>query len=259
VMTWVYAFPAWSVLIAAVVAFASASAAVVIVVRACVTFDERRRHNDVAGPIAGIVGTILAVLLSFTLVTVWQEYDQAAQSAFDEASAVSDLCRVATLLPEPTRGRLGGLLRQYASVVVRQEWPLMRDGKTSPEAAQLIDRVMGVVATYHTDTASQNALQSAAIGLAGAAQDARRNRLFDNQQGIPAILWAGLLFLVSAMLLTCGLFYMQKLSVHAVLAAGLGGVVATVLVLTAEFDYPFRGDIQIPPAAWQSVALPPSI
>jgi len=37
---------------------------------------------------------------------------------------------------------------------------------------------------------------------------------------------------------------------HVFMCVALAGVIAVVFVLIAEFDYPFRGDAQIPPTAW---------
>jgi uncharacterized membrane-anchored protein len=249
-LTWIYIFPAWAVVAAAILTFGCIAVLMVTAFRFFVKTE--RRHNDVAGPIFGLVGTILAVLLSFTLVTVWVEYDQASQSAFNEAAAVSDLYNLAPYFPQPTRSKLRNLIRRYVAAV-DVEWRLMRIGKSNAEVTGVAAELLAALVEYQSKTVAGNALQSLAIDLINAAQDARRDRLFDNQQGIPIVLWAGILFIVLITLLLCSSLYAENRVMHMVLAGGLGGVIAVVLTLTAEFDYPFRGDIQIPPTAWQSV------
>lgn len=253
-MTWIYLFPAWAVGITAMILLAAIAAAMVIVVRRFVPASSLR-DNDVAGSIATVVGTILAVLLSFMLVADWQEYDQAAQTASNEAGAAEDLYQTANLLPEPTRGVLDKLIAQYAQTVVEQEWPLMRSGDESALARQLSGEITNAVVRFQPKTQAQSALQSTAITLAATLQNSRRDRLFDNQQGIPMILWGGIALLVVVTLVMCALFSVRNVVMHVVMSASVGVVVAVLVVLTAEVDYPFRGDIQLPPTAWDHVSI----
>jgi hypothetical protein len=227
----------------------------VVLARVFVPGSLGRGHNGVAGPIVSVVGTILAVLLSFTVVTIWQEYDQAGESAFNEAAAIGDLYTLSRHFPQPTRSELQTLLRQYASVVVTEEWPLMREGKVSPGVQAASGALFNLVVRYGPNTPSESNVQVEAIRLIDTVQDARRDRLFDNQQGIPPILWTGILFISFTTIVLCALFSIRNIGTHTVLVAVVGVAVAIVLVLTAEFDYPFRGDTQMQPTAWHLLHL----
>lgn len=255
-MTWIYAFPAWAVAIATIFVLSAVASAMVLAVRAFVP-PETRRANDVAGPIASVVGTFLAVLLSFMLVTVWQEYVAADQSSANEAAGVSDLEAVARTLPSPARERLQAVLRKYASAIENEEWPSMRSGAASALADRLSGDLLGIVVGYEPRTHSQIVMQSVAIGYVGTIQDSRRDRLFDNQQGIPKVLWAGIAAIVLVTLALCSLFSIKSRTMHVATSIAVASAIAMMLVLTAEFDYPFRGDVQLPPSAWQG-AIPDS-
>ncbi len=131
----------------------------------------------------------------------------------------------------------------------------MRIGEVSPRVRTVSDALFSIVIRYESNTPSARDAQGEAITMINTAQDARRDRLFDNQQGIPPILWTGILLITFVTVVLCTLFSIRNIVTHTALVAAVGGVVAVVLVLTAEFDYPFRGDTQIQPTAWHSLHL----
>ncbi|NNM92929.1 MAG: hypothetical protein HKL92_06250, partial [Candidatus Eremiobacteraeota bacterium] len=89
-MDWIYGIPTWLFALVAI------SIACTLAAFGLSIFERRvslasLTHNDVAGPIVTTIGTILAVILSFMVVTVWQEFDQAAATVQNEAAALGDL------------------------------------------------------------------------------------------------------------------------------------------------------------------------
>jgi hypothetical protein len=207
-------------------------------------------HNDVAGPIISTVGTILAVILSFMLVSVWQEYDQAAATVVQEASAVADLYHASANFPQPVQDRVRNALRDYTNAILDDEWPAMRVGQVSAKARLAASRVLSIIVQYNPQTNAQQALQQDAITLVNTFVDGRRDRLFDNQQGIPMIFWAGMVVLCCITLGCSYIFRIKSQTMHVFMCVSLAAVIGVVFVLIAEFDYPFRGDAQIAPTAW---------
>lgn len=204
-------------------------------------------HNDVAGPIIATVGTILAVVLSFMLVTVWQEYDQAGATVQTEASALSDLYHTATFLPPAVDTQIRDAIQTYIGAVLHNEWPDMRNGNRSIATRRDSLAIRRVVSQYQPSTPTQQALQQVALGLIQKFADSRQARLFANQQGIPLILWFGNALLAAITIGFCYIFRVRSALMHVVMTALLAAVIAIMFALIAEFDYPFRGDIQIAP------------
>jgi hypothetical protein len=224
-----------------------------LAVRYYVPQDSSLTHNDVAGPIIGTIGTVLAVMLSFMVITVWQEYDQAAATVQAEASAVADLYHLGSDMSDPTRTRLQQALRIYVNDVLHDEWPLMRRGQQSQVAHDAAFTVLGIVTHFKPVTPAEQSIQAEAISLVAAFNDARRQRLFDNDQAIPPILWILMIFIAAITIGFCYLFRVRSHSVHFLITVALSAVIGAVFVLIAEFDLPFRGDTQIPPTAFQHV------
>ena len=243
-VTWVYLLPPWLLFrqypCHLPSAFSRLAGLVLEPLRFCV---ERRGDalNDVAEDliIATVGGTILAVILSFLLVTVWQEYDGAAATVVQEESAVADLFRISAHFPEPTSATLRDLLRRYVDEVVDQEWPAMRFGRSSSTAQKAVLDTVSLLSGYQPHTTADATLQDHALTIVMTIADARRSRLFANQQGIPAFFWVGNVLLATITIGFCFLFRVRSLGAHVVMTGALATVIATIFVLIALFDYPF--------------------
>jgi len=101
----------------------------------------RQQHNDVAGFIYAVLGVIYAVLIALVVIAVWEDYAVARDTVEREASELDDVFRLAHPLPDPQGRQLQELARSYAQVVVDEEWALMAQGRTSPQAWELLDEM----------------------------------------------------------------------------------------------------------------------
>jgi len=79
-MQWVYSMPASLLMPVAVVAACAISAAALWWTRSRLTRNDLITHNDVAAAILQMLGTVLAVMMSFMVVGVWEQYDAAGQN-----------------------------------------------------------------------------------------------------------------------------------------------------------------------------------
>jgi hypothetical protein len=71
-----------------------------ILVQRSVPSGIRSEHNDVAGFIYAVLGAVYAVLLGLMLVAVWEEWNTAATTADEEASALAEIFWIADRMPE---------------------------------------------------------------------------------------------------------------------------------------------------------------
>jgi hypothetical protein len=252
-VTWIYNFPLW--------VFATIAIAIMCGLTAYGTYLARRyggqnmelSRNDVAGPVVSVAGTVLAVMLSFMVVVVWQEYDASAGSVLREAGALSDLHQEANAFPPAVRDRLQSQIDQYADLVVHIEWPEMRTGGRNGQADDVARFIEGDVLAYNPTSAVQTSLQANALDLVHTFLDARRQRLFDNNQGISPYVWGVMLFLSVATLFLTFLFRSENAGAHLIMTIALAAIIAMILVLIAELDYPFRGTLQIQPTAFVQI------
>jgi Protein of unknown function (DUF4239) len=224
-----------------------------ILVQRLVPIDVRRQHNDVAGFIYAVLGVTYAVLLGLMVVAVWEQWNTAGHTADDEASSLAEIFWIAERLPESNRLRVQELARSYARVVVDEEWPLMKQGKSSPKAWDLLDEIRTNLQSFKPSTPQEQVLYEQSLEQMRGLADARRDRLIEAEQGLPVILW---LVLVTGGVVVVGftyLFGLQSTGIHLLMVASLAMIIALVIFTVAALNFPFGGDITIKPEALEQV------
>lgn len=253
VVTWIYAIPAWLFMSACVIGACTLSCGLLAIMRRHVTRNEQITHNDVAGPILTIIGTVLAVMMSFMTVGVWQEYDNAAQTAQQEASALSDLHHLADAFPAAIRRTVQAEVDHYITVVVHEEWPLMRHGGESRAADHTAYQIQITLTRWRPAGAEQQTLQTRALDLAGRFLDRRRDRILANREGIPISLWATMLFIGAVTVVFSFYFRVDRPKAQFLMVIAETAVITIIFTLIAELDYPFRGDVAVDPYSFMHV------
>ena len=123
----------------------------------------------------------------------------------------------------------------------------MRSGVHSDAAQFSAYRLYAIVAAYAPKTAGQAQVQGQALQVVRALADARRERLHDNEQGIPLVLWGTMFFTGMVTIAFACFFRVDNMRAHSLMILALSAVIGTMFALIAELDYPFRGDVSISP------------
>lgn len=249
-MQWVYntSTPLFTLLMMAFMVGISCGAH--LLVRRIAPHEVLKRHNDVAGFVASLVGVIYAVLLAFVVVVVWQEFDAATSVAQQEASAVGDLYHLAYGFPPARQSKLQHDLARYINLMVDDEWPLMQYGRSSEKTERAGHIILHDVMDFRPRTPAQGAVFSTALQLVQSFFDARRQRLSENVTSVPHILW---FTLIVGAIFTIGLtffFGVENGAVQLTMTGIIAALIALMFVLIIELDFPFRGGTRIGPADW---------
>ena len=231
------------------------------VVQRLVPLTIREEHNDVAGFIYAVLGVIYAVLLALVVIAVWEEFGRARVTVESEANALAEIFWLAHELPEPEGPHLQELARSYAEEVVEVEWPLMQQGRaplmeqtqeTTPGWV-IIDDIRATVQEIEPRTQADQELYAEGLDQVQRLADARRTRLVQAEEGIPAVLWV---VLVVGGMVTVGFAYLFGLAntwAHRLMVVSLTGVITLVLFTIGAMDHPFSGGARIEPGAFELV------
>ena len=145
----------------------------------------RESHNAATGIIYAALYVMFGVTIGFSLFLVWQQYDEAQKMAESEAAHVEELYQLAGSFPEPERGRVRDLAVSYARVVVEEEWPMMREGRTSPRAEDLATGLQRSIQDIEPRTEAEQALQSEGLTQVDELDEERALRLLEVREGLP--------------------------------------------------------------------------
>jgi hypothetical protein len=212
--------------------------------------DVRIAHNDLAGFILAVIGVVYAVLLAFVTIGVWERYQQAEARSFDEGTKLAVIYRDADRFPQSHE--LREAVRAYTESVISDEWPLMRHGGQSPKADAAIERVDSIVRALPVDGPARQDVHAEMLEAVNSAQTDRDTRLSEDSTGIDPLLWV---VLVSGAVITVGFtffFGFRHSLMQQLMTGSLGLLIAMVLFLTVALNYPYRGNISVPPEAFHS-------
>jgi Protein of unknown function (DUF4239) len=84
--------------------------------------------NEIAGDFLQYFGVIYGLLLGLLAVATYQNLSDVDKVVASEASSLAALYRDVSAYPEPTRGELQDLLRDYTRYVIDEAWPLQAKG-----------------------------------------------------------------------------------------------------------------------------------
>jgi hypothetical protein len=152
-------------------------------------------HNEVAGVILTVIGTLDAVILGFVVVVVWQGFTTASDVVASEANAAAKVYRLARGVPGPTGSTIRRNISAYAQGVLTREWPrMMGTGQPDRQTGAIAREIANEVVDLKPATLAQANLQAAMLAAIGEFLDERRSRLTYLQPRIPGILWGVLIF-----------------------------------------------------------------
>jgi hypothetical protein len=213
----------------------------------------RESHTVVAGliymPLSGLVGVVIA----FTIVFAWQNFNAAYKTTQDEAAALADVYWHADDFSDLDRQEVQQLAQSYAQVVIDEEWPLMAQGGESTRAWEIVDEIRRRLDKVEPTTSAEQALYSREVTQFDAMVNDRRLRLLESREGLPPTLWASLLFASPLLIIFTYLFGVKNFLMHMVLVATLTLVVTSILVTIRSLEYPFSGDLIVKPTAIEIV------
>jgi hypothetical protein len=235
-------------LVGAMVLLAVAGA---LLARRWVGVEVLKLNNEVAGFIYAVIGVVYAVLLGFSAIIVWEQYDRAKAVAEQEANELADLYRNAQTFPEDVRREVEARLRTYARLVIEKEWPAMVQRKSSPEAWEAYNQLWRTYHQFQPKTEQEKTWYAQSLTRLNQLGDQRRLRLLSSRAGgVPGVMW---LVLLGAGTVTVGfslLFGTKSGTAQVLMTAGLAMTIALVLLSIMAMQHPFAGITRVEPEAF---------
>jgi hypothetical protein len=250
---WLAAFSTMTLGTAVVLISVVASLLGLHLVRRAVPYGVLKQNNDVVGFVYAMVGVVYAVLLAFTVVVCWEQYEGAAHNVEEEASTVGDLFRDARGFGESDASAnvIQAALVNYVQAVVWDEWPAMAKGEQSQWAKTQYELLWPPYYDYRPATPQQIAFYNESLRKLNQLGDHRRARLLDSRSALPSIFWVLLIAGGSLTVAYTYLYGIENAQIHALIVASLAGLIGFCLFLLLSLAYPFPGGNAIQPEPFQ--------
>ena len=226
----------------------------VILTQRRIPVDQRKTRTTGINQINGVLGAMFGVIVGFSSFLVLNKYHAAQETVQSEAGDVEEIYRLAAPLPEQERGHIQGLATSYARVMVEEEWPLMRQGKTSPRADALAEKLRGSIQEgYKTSTGAEQEFFGQQLDVVDDLEEDREARLVVVHQRLPSILWTALVVLATLLVVFSYLIGMESRQLHRLTVAALATGIVLVLFTIGILDRPFGTDFRVGPQPFELV------
>ena len=211
------------------------------------------RTSDDGLSIAAIIGplaTLAVLLLVFVLVQTYASWSAAGEAETAEATATLLLFREADLVKDArTRNLLRADVVCYATSVIDQEWPAMRDRRVSSVPTYWSARIREAGVRLTRTSAERNAGENL-VARDGERASARQERLGEARPTVPRALFLLMVLAVGVTLGIVGVVTERSVGrgVHPVVVVAAGVVLAATLTLVRDLDQPYAGPLRRSPS-----------
>ena len=213
-----------------------------------------REHNDLAGFIFAVIGVIYAVLLAFIAIGVWERFTTAQARTYDEAGQVLIVYRDSEAFAGGNELRRE--LRHYVETIITEEWPALRSGKEAGGIApSQVTRIARTIRELDPKSDGQKAIYSNMLAAFSVMLQDRDERLSEDITGLNGVMWWVVAFGAVTTIGFTYLFGFKSDRMQAAMIGALATLIGMVIFLMMNMDFPFQGNIQVKPEAFQHLLL----
>jgi hypothetical protein len=195
---------------------------------------------------------VFGLLLGLLSVATYQNAADVAKSVDLEAAAVASLYQGLTAYPEPLRGELQFLVRDYTQYVIHKDWPAHREGEIWNGGAARLQVIQQKILSLDASDPAKAVVQSQTLSAFNALVSAREQRLTGVRTAIPGVLWYVVAIGVVINITLIWLLDM-RFTTHMILGGVMSFFLGVVLFLLVGMDRPMRGSVSVTPQAFQVV------
>ncbi|WP_328400256.1 bestrophin-like domain [Nocardia sp. NBC_00403] len=213
----------------------------------------RQTGDEAAGTLVfDLIKTFFAATVAFVVIICWQQYQTARSYTVAEAKSLVDTYTAAHAMPDPEHHRIQGLVRDYTTQVVDQEWSMMdRDGHLSQKAQGTLDVLRDSVDSMRSSDPYVNNLRATTLASLDRVAGARHDRALVVGYGIPGFLYVALYFGTLLLLLSPVLSGVRVTRRSVLMMVLLGVVVGAAILEVHNLDQPFSGGNTVPRDAFE--------
>lgn len=248
-MHFITSSPLWAqtilILILPTIAFALGP----LLVRRFVKLEKLASNNEVAGFKFATVGVLYAVLLAFSIVVVWEKFNDAQATVEREAAAAAVIYRLVPGLAPTQAKDTRAALTAYLKSIVTDEWPAMENGHANQRTGKALGAIYTGLLVADTTAKGDATVKAEIFNQLNLMTQARRTRLLAAEGDVPGPVW--FILFGGAVLTVAFTFFFGTQNLHAqtLMTALLTLLIFSELLIAIALDRPFTGGIKESPDA----------
>jgi len=220
-----------------------------IIIRRKLSLERLTANNEVAGFKFAVIGVLYAVILGFTVIIVWEQFEDAEKNVAMEAGAAATIYRLSDATDAATGTKIRDATANYLKRTIGEEWPAMERGKISPSVTRALNDLYTAVGTFNPSDRRGEVLLAAMLHQLDLVAHARRARYVMASGNVPAVIWLGL-FLGAIVTIGFTFFFgTENLRAQTTMTGALSILIFSALLIIIAIDYPFAGNVRIQPDA----------
>lgn len=199
-------------------------------------------YNELASFILPLVVGVYGIVLGFVIVALYDAYGVTADDVQTEAATLEDVYRYSRALPPAAAEDIEAHIGMYVREVVDNEWDLLADAKSSPDAASALKMLFDDLANLEPQDDNDTVFLSQALADLQDVHIARHRRLDAAAETLPATLRLFVYLGGLGVLALTYFFGMPDGRAQMLMVVALSAVLGFGLMLVAVLDHPFSGD-----------------
>lgn len=216
--------------------------------------ETRDANSEASNQVFTIVAGLHAVLVAFILIALFDAVSDAEDASYQEADGLVAVTWAGDAIFQDMGEEVRALSRTYATTVIHEEWPAMREGQEVPEAGwEQLDRLRRLVADAPAEDSWQIDRKTEAAAKLWEVYEARQARLDAATGGVSAVMWfvlgIGTVLAVFLPLLFGG---GPKLRTHIIVISTLAATLTLLLYAIYQLQNPYAGGADVTPEAFQA-------
>lgn len=252
---WIYSIPSTRLALIVSAAFVGYYWAGCLLLRPVMRLFVGSRHgstNDIVGYVLSCFGVFYGILLGLIAVAAYQNLSDVESNIASEAASLNALYEDVSTYPPPHNQNLQWLLRDYTRYVIKTCWPAYRQGTIPAGGQTRIEAFHERMLAFEPKTTTQEIVHAEAIRQFNVFLEHHRVREHSVTTGIPLVMWY---VVIVGALLNISLVWLfdMKFLTHMLLGGLLAFFLASLIVLVLVLDHPFRGDVGVSPAAFETL------
>ena len=242
-----------------IVGAAALSAAGMLIVRRRARRGKFFKDPVPLGAVYSVAGTAYMVIVAFVFFIAFETYGGAKDDAEEEATATLAMFQDVEIFGPAARAELQAQMVCYAREVISDEWPAMREGRSSPVVDARVSAMEGSAQQIPVTDSKQAAAFEHWFALNDERRQGRRGRISEADGLVPPVIWLILIIGAVVVIASVALFADRDEAAltQAAMAATVAIIVVSGLLLVRFLDKPYQdksGSIK-PTAMERTLAL----